>query len=79
MKLRNVTGLTESEMKKHYEMLERYGFLSYIEDDDYGNSICFITELESGWPFWADLKRFTKETTVTLEELVVDLKFSLLD
>jgi len=77
--IEQVTGLPASEMIKHYEMLERYGFLSGIDNDDYGNPISFINELDSGWPFWANLKQFTTETTVTLEELVVNLNFCLLD
>lgn len=77
--IEKVTSLPASEMKKHYEMLERYGFLSGIDYDDYGNPIGFINELDSGWTFWADLKQYTTETTVTLEELIVNLKFSLLD
>lgn len=77
--IQQVTGIPSSQMIKHFEMLERYGFLFNIERDDYGNHISFIKKLSSGWPFWSDLKRFTTETTVTLEELVVNLRFSLLD
>jgi hypothetical protein len=77
--IEQVTGLRTVEMRQHYEMLHRYGFLSHIDDDDYGHPICFINELESGWPFWIYLKQFSEKTRITLEEIVVNLNFGLLD
>ncbi|QGG46849.1 hypothetical protein [Heliorestis convoluta] len=77
--IEQVTGINVIEMTKHYEMLERYGFLSYIDNDDYGNPICYINNVDSGWALWKDLKDFTSQTTVSLEELVVNLNFKLLD
>lgn len=77
--IEQVTGLPGYEMKKHYEMLQRYGFLSNIDSDDYGNPICYVQEFKSGWPFWMDLKLFTEVTSITLEEVIVNLNFKLLD
>lgn len=66
-------------MKKHFEMLKKYGFLTDIDEDDYENPICFINTLNSGWDLWEDLKKFTSKTSITLEEIIVDLNFRLLD
>ena len=77
--IEEVTGLHLEELIKHFEMLQMYGFLSYIQYDDYENPICFIKNLLSGWNFWSDLKQFTSITTMSLEEIIVNLKFKLLD
>ena len=66
-----------NEILNHVGILERYD-LGYLDDDD-GRSIIVLRPLPSQWPIWADLKKFGDRTEIPLREILVELRFSLLD
>ena len=59
-------------------ILEKYGFIDIGEPDDYDHVRLFLPDWE-GWPIWGDFRAFVKAGYATLDELIVNLNFSLLD
>ncbi|WP_230178383.1 hypothetical protein [Peribacillus sp. Bi134] len=75
--VKSITRLGFEEYRNHLIILHRYGFISEAFEDDEG----FISELnkfDSGWPFWDDLLKFTQKTSYSLDEIIVNLNFSVL-
>lgn len=64
---------------EHLQLLDKYNLACEGKLDDYGQAQIELAELPSGWPIFNDLTVFSKETGVTLKELIVDLNFSYLD
>lgn len=58
-------------------ILEKYGLCHMDTDWDNIDVICLVDLPYEGW--WKDLKEFCKETGISLKEIIVDLKFNLLD
>jgi len=77
--IEKVTCIKQSELLEHYEMLERYGFVSSIDEDDYGNAVCYLMNFKSGWEFWNDVKSFSSKSSISVNELIENLHFNLLD
>jgi hypothetical protein len=71
------THLEPSEIGKHVGILERYQ-IGYLDDDD-GKYMIVLRPLPSRWRIWADLKDFGERTKTPLAEILVDLRFSILD
>ncbi len=77
--IEKVTGNPE-EVKKHYDLLLKYRFLSEAEHDyDLNTYVVFIQKFDSGWDFWNDLRDFCNATSIALEEFIVQLNFARLD
>jgi len=74
-----VTGRGPEDLSKHFEILEKYGFITGIDRSEYGTPITVLRDLHSGWPVWGDLIQFSQKTGNSLYELIVDLKFTILD
>jgi DNA-binding transcriptional ArsR family regulator len=67
-------------LQEHLNILDKHGII--MEGDPYdfnGQSGVVFRTLPSGWPIYEDLKGFASKTQVTLTELLVDLRFNLLD
>lgn len=78
--IKEVTGLGESEVKKHLNLLNKYGFLSELEmDDGIHELVVLISDFSSGWPFWEDLKKFCNKEEIEIDEFIVQLNFKRLD
>ncbi|MET1248343.1 hypothetical protein ABWW58_06085 [Sporolactobacillus sp. STCC-11] len=73
-----VTNLTNIELRKHIVLLTKYRFISEVYLDEHGY-ICDLNTFDSGWEFWEELIRFSQKTASSLEEIIVNLDFSILD
>ena len=73
------TAQPQCKIIEHYEILERYGFLSSVDEDIYQNPVCYIKNFKSGWSFWKDLVKYTAAKAIPIDEFVVNLQFSNLD
>lgn len=71
------THLSDAEVVKHVRILENHGLGSgdYYEETSY----IHLSDLESGWRIWDDLKAFAERTGIPLQSIIVDLRFDLLD
>lgn len=77
--IEKVTGNPE-EVKDHYDLLLKYGFLSDAEYDyDLNTYVVFIQKFDSDWDFWSDLKGFCESSGIALEEFILQLNFARLD
>ncbi|MCM2533281.1 hypothetical protein NDK43_13860 [Neobacillus pocheonensis] len=73
-----VTTLDFPEFKKHFNFLQRYGFIGDAYRTEEGN-MCDLGRFSTDWAFWEELKKFTQKTTFSLDEIIVNLNFSVLD
>lgn len=67
-------------LQEHLSILEKHGVI--MEGDSYdfnGQSGVVFRTMPSDWSIYEDLKEFASKTQVTLTELLVDLRFDLLD
>ncbi|MDX8367873.1 hypothetical protein [Cytobacillus sp. IB215665] len=69
-----------SQIRDHYEILVRYGFVSEM-DYDYNleAEVVPIESCDNGWDFWGDLKEYCNITEFTLEDFIMDINFEGLD
>jgi len=74
-----VTGADKSQLRGVIQTLEKYGFIQEGFPDDINLSTIEICEIDRGWPFAKDLKEFCEAEDIALEEVLVDLNFSILD
>lgn len=77
--LQHACALNEKTLSELVQILDKYGFIDYAGEDDYGHPQVRLKNLGCGWPVWDDFRDFTKAGQATLHELIVDLNFSLLD
>ena len=77
--IQQVTGLRESELLGHLEMLDRYGFLREGFPNEVGQPPVKTCDLKSGWPISKDLVSTCNRHQIPLEDIVVRLRFNLLD
>ena len=55
------------------------GITSYIKEE---NNLPVCTLLENpvtGWPYWNDIREFSKKTGISIKSICVDLDFSVFD
>ena len=64
---------------EHLQLLDKYNLLGEGGPDEYDQPQVELKELPSGWPIYKDLVSFSQATGITLEELIVQLRFSHLD
>jgi len=75
-----VTGLGQFDLKKQIVILDKYGLVSYPYKDDWTHSYVSEIQSEDGfWNIWLDIKEYCKRTSNTLEEIIQEMNFSLLD
>lgn len=74
-----VTGADDSQLREVVQVLDKYGFIQEGVPDDMNLATIEICDIERGWPFLKDLKKFCEAEDIALEEILVDLNFSLLD
>jgi hypothetical protein len=78
--LEKVTGLARREVLEHLEILRRYGF-AYL-DEEWDRKIAYVvapTPMQSGWPFWHDLRKVCTTAHRPVDLVVRDIEFDILD
>ena len=73
------TGCGPEILSGQFEMLENYGFITGVDTSEYGTPMTVLRDLSSGWPIWEDLIQFSLKTGNSLYEIIVNLKFPILD
>ena len=64
----------------HLNILDKHGVLMEGGSYDFnGQAGVAFRAMPSGWPIAQDIKEFSDKNSVTLSELLVDLRFNLLD
>ncbi|MBC8492798.1 MAG: hypothetical protein H8D43_03350 [Chloroflexi bacterium] len=79
LEVESVCRFNREYLSGQYEILERYDFISEIDLDEYRRPHTTLLDLRIGWPIWKDLRTFCDKTGISLHEIVVDLRFDLLD
>lgn len=74
-----VTGANTTQLREVVQVLDKYGFIQEGFPDDMNLTTIQICEIERGWPFLKELKDFCKIEQIAIDEILVDLNFSLLD
>lgn len=70
--------LDRTNLNEQMAIIEKYG-LAHIDEDDNGIPIITLSGLRSGWPIWDDLKKFSSAKNIPLYDLIVNMRFDLLD
>ena len=68
--------MRDQDVVKHVEIMAEYEIATGNEYDETPH-ICLINW--NDWPIWSDLRKFCERSGVKLNELLVDLRFDLLD
>lgn len=75
-----VTGADKRELSEHISILYKYEVIRDGGTNDFDLPMIQFKDLPgSGWPIIQDIKTFCEKTSITLDEILVDLKFTLLD
>ena len=77
--IETATGCGPEILSGQFEMLENYHFIPGVDTSEYGTPNTVLRDLSSGWPVWEDLIRFSLKTETSLYEIIVNLKFTILD
>lgn len=73
-----VTGKSQSEIKKHIAILLKYNFITEPMQDDIGIYHSYFAEYQL-WNMWEELKKYTLRAGISLDDLIFKMNFSLLD
>lgn len=73
-----ITGESQSKIKKHVAFLLKYNFITEPEQDDFGTYHCYFAEYEL-WDMWGELNKYSLRAGISLDELIFNMNFSLLD
>ncbi|KAB2397326.1 hypothetical protein [Bacillus cereus] len=74
-----VTGESQEIILIHIRLLEEKGFIGECELNDRGTVISDFVKPEGFWDIWRDIRKYANLTSITLEEIIVSMNFSLLD
>lgn len=74
-----VTGESNDTILIHIRLLEEKGFIDECELSDRNTAISDFVKPEGFWDIWRDIRKYTNLTSVTLEEIIDNMNFSLLD
>ena len=77
--IEEATGLDQLSIWRNVEILARRGITSYIEEEDYLPICTLLGDSATGWPYWNDIREFSKKTGVPIEEICSKLNFSVFD
>lgn len=74
-----VSGLDHGELVGDIEILGKYK-LAFLDLDEYRPvSLVTYRETQSGWELWADLRRFCDQVGESVDAVIADLRFDILD
>lgn len=74
-----VTGVAVHTISMHIRMLEEKNFIVPVEDNERGMLISDFVQWEGQWDIWRDIREYASRSGITLEELIDNMNFSLLD
>ncbi|MFC9449164.1 hypothetical protein ACFTSE_23715 [Bacillus cereus] len=81
--VQGVLNLSGNQMSKNIDELIKYGLITEPFQDHYITGcrgyVCEIKEMDPWDAIWSDLKEYCSITGIKLEDLIVNLKFNLLD
>ena len=77
--VQQATNLASSELWECFSILDEHGFTYDNDTNDFGAQMVGIASPSSGWPLWADIKRFCKKEKIDLSQIIINLDFSVLD
>jgi hypothetical protein len=78
--VRLALDLSVHDIRPHIRILDDQGFIDEGDRHDFGGEEgALLRDLKSGWPITADLKAFCDKTEVPLRDILVDLRFDVLD
>lgn len=77
--IKQATQLTTDELRECISILDNAGFVFDKNKNDFGVQMIGITEAESGWSVWSDLRKFCKKNGLDLSLLIEGLDFSYLE
>lgn len=71
--------LTNHEIRNQLDILIKYNFIS--EPEQSGDHFGYTSDILNldGWDMWPDIKEFCDKTNESLEEMMINLKFRILD
>lgn len=72
-------GLDQKTVLQLLAILDERGFVFNVGEDEYGNSLYAVVAPGCDWSVWGEFLAFQETGRATLEELIVNLNFSLLD
>lgn len=72
--IREVTNLSTFDLKKHVNFLQKKDLITEPELDEYDAAMSSFV-----WDLWPSIKQYTERSSVTLEEIIDNIDFSLLD
>ncbi|MBX8945997.1 hypothetical protein [Lysinibacillus sp. K60] len=74
------TGIDRYKLREHIVILNNYGLVSYPYKDEWTHTYCTDISSEDGhWNIWLEIKEFSQKTSISLEEIIQNMNFSLLD
>ncbi|OWA36791.1 hypothetical protein B9G55_01545 [Saccharibacillus sp. O16] len=78
--LRRVMALSHQELRNHLTMLIKYGLLTEPEEDpEAGGYATYLPKLYGNWNVWFDLRRFCEHERISLEKVIVEMQFHLIN
>lgn len=77
--IEKATGLDQVSIRQNVDILARRGISSDIDVEN-DIPLCTLSEdLVTGWPYWNDIREFSKKTGISIENICVYLDFSVFD
>lgn len=76
--IQEVTGKSQTNMVHYVTQLAKYGFISEPDLNEYRKPVSFFKVYDM-WDIWNEIKEFSDSANISLEELIVNMRFSLLD
>jgi hypothetical protein len=76
--LEGVTQLSRQKLVEEMAILEVHKFAT-IDADEQPPRVIAYSPLESGWPFWRDLRTFCNKTGHDIDRVISEIRFDVLD
>lgn len=77
--IEQVLSMSEGEIIRVMQILEKYGF-GHIDHDEWENKTMLVIRVPNiSWPILSTIKQFSYKQNISLESLIIDLKFNQLD
>jgi predicted transcriptional regulator len=73
-----VTGRPQSEIVNAVALLEKYGLITEPEKNEYLLPVSYYQQYEM-WDMWSAIKEYSELSSISLDEIITNMRFSLLD
>lgn len=77
--IEKATGLDQLSILENVEILARRGITSCIEEENNLPICTLLGDSATGWPYWNDIRDFSRKSGISLEKICCDLDFSVFD